>query len=608
MQPGAWQGNEETRKAPIVPPARDASASCLKDAAPPPLDPFLEERRELQRVLDHPEFRRSMNLVRFLSYICEKYFEGKAEEIREYSIAVEALGRRESNFDSHVDPIVRVTARSLRKKLNELYATDSQLSPLRIVLPLGHYVPEFVRIGSEANEMVDSPTQATSGETPALPRNRPAWWLRRITSQLEVSPRPLLRVSLALLAAAGIFMAGYFWGMHGVQLRPPAVTGLQWGNPVWADEFNGPSGQLPDPAKWDYDTGNYDQLGNQGWGNGELETYCSANSVLFGCDPLHPNAFLDGDGHLVLRAERTTEGKWTSARISTIRTRAFQYGRIEARMKMPMGKGLWPAFWMLGTDFRSVGWPASGSVSIAENVGLTARSNGLGPSMIRSTLHGPHYSGANGLWCDFKLPNGGRVDDGGFHTYGIIWSPGMMQFYVDDPANVFFVRDSDDLPADSKWVFDHPFFLVMNLAVGGDWASPPDLTTPNPSDLVVDYVRVYNIPKVAAPAIQWHPVTVSAGSSEASVISLQAKEYSSHVHLACSVVPTTATCTLASTVVDFSNTLSQADSVTISTHHFSDQGVSVAPPGRYHLTITATTISGDRSQLTAPFDVQAETR
>jgi beta-glucanase (GH16 family) len=223
--------------------------------------------------------------------------------------------------------------------------------------------------------------------------------------------------------------------------------------------------------------------------------------------------------------------------------------------------------------------------------------------MIRSTQHGPHYYGGNGLWHDYKLPNGARVDDGGFHTYGIIWSPGMMQFYVDDPANIYFVQDASDLPEGGEWVFDHPFYLIMNLAIGGDWPGSPDATTPNPAEILVDYVRAYKIPGVPAPTIQWQPAPVKAGSSVASVVTLHAQGYSGRVHLSCSTEPATAACGLAASVVDFSDTLSQEDSLTISTDFFTDKGRMVAPPGRYKMTLTATTISGDRSQLTVPFEV-----
>jgi beta-glucanase (GH16 family) len=600
MQLGeSWEGLE----------SREVSVPPEPESTPPAPENFHEEREELKRVLSHPEFSRSANLVRFLSYICNKYFDGQTDDIREYSIAVEALGRRESNFDSHIDPIVRVTARSLRKKLRELYKTDWKDHPLQIVLPLGHYVPQFLQRDIAAQMAEDTSLDVAENENslggaqssadPATESNaahRGILGVRRST---------ILRLALGLAAAAGVFIAGYFWGTHTTRPEQPATQSFQWGEPVWSDEFNGAAQQLPDPAKWTYDIGSHDELGNQGWGNGETETYCSPRGANpSGCDPHHPNAFLDGNGHLVLRAERKPDGTWTSARITTRGLKEFQYGRIEARMKLPVGTGLWPAFWMLGSNYLTTGWPASGSVTIVENVSLTPRSNGLGPTIVRSTLHGPRYFGANGLWHDFKLPDGGRVDDGNFHTYGIIWSPGMIQFYVDDPANIFFVRDANDLPEGGEWVFDHPFFLVMNLAVGGDWPGNPDATTQSPADFVVDYIRVYKIPTVAAPAIQWQPVEVNAGSSVASVITLHAQDYSGRVHLSCSVEPATAACALAASVVDLSSTLSQDDSLTISTNLFTENGRVVAPAGRYKMTITAATISGDRSQLTVPFEVK----
>ncbi len=574
----------------------------------PSSENFREEREELERVLSHPEISRSTSLVRFLSFICNKYFDGQTDDIREYSIAVEALGRKESSFDSHVDPIVRVTARSLRKKLRELYKTDWRDHPLQIVLPLGHYVPQFVRPGAGDAQSAadDAALDAAENDNPvAGAAQDQAQQAAGTASELLSTHRgTILKFGAGLVVVAAVFFAGYFWGTHTRQPEAPATQAFKWGDPVWSDEFDGPAQQLLDASKWTYDTGSHDEVGNQGWGNREVETYCSPHGASQpGCDPRRPNAFLDGSGHLVLRAERNADGVWTSARITTRGLKNFQYGRIEARMKLPVGTGLWPAFWMLGSNYLTTEWPASGSVTIVENVSLTQRSNGLGPNVIRSTLHGPHYSGGNGPWHDYKLPNGGRVDDGDFHTYGIIWSPDMMQFYVDDPANIFFVEDASDLPEGGEWVFDHPFFLVLNLAVGGEWPGSPDATTPSPAEILVDYVREYKIPTVPAPSIQWQPVQVAAGSSVASVITLHAQDYSGRVHLACSVEPATAACALATSVVDLSSTLSQDDSLTISTNLFTDKGRVVAPAGRYKLTITATTISGDHSQLTVPFEV-----
>lgn len=572
-------------------------------AAPVRAD-FKEEREELERVLLHPDISRSQSLVRFLSFICNKYFDGEADDIREYTIAVEALGRRESSFDSHIDPIVRVTARSLRKKLWNLYQNDGKDHPLQIVLPLGHYVPQFVRPQEAGGQLSAPPDEAPldAAETEAAAIQEEAETQRKASSGfLGRHRRLLLQCALALLIVPLVFFSGYFFGRHAEKPVESVTQGFKWGEPVWSDEFDGTAGQLPDDTKWTFDTGSAPL-----WGNNEVETYCSPRGGANprGCDPHRPNAFEDGAGHLVLRAQRNADGSWTSARITTRGLQNFQYGRIEARVKLPLGTGLWPYLWMLGANFGTVGWPASGSATIVESVSDTARSNGLGPGMIRSTVHGPRYYGANGLWHNYKLPNGARVDDSGFHTYGVIWSPGMMQFYVDDPANIYRVVDAGDLPEGGEWVFDRPFYLIMNLAIGGDWAGAPDATTPNPAEILVDYVRVYKIPAISAPAIQWQPVPVKAGSSVASIVTLRAQSYAGRVHLTCSTEPATAACSLATSVVDFSDTLSQEDSLTVSTDSFTDKGRVVAPPGLYKMTISAVTISGDRSQLTVPFEVK----
>jgi beta-glucanase (GH16 family) len=575
-------------------------------------DQYEEERKELEQVLNFQGINRSANMVRFLSFICNKYFEGEADDIRERTVAVEALGRKEANFDSHADPIVRVTARDLRKKLGEFYESEGKDHSLQIILPRGRYIPQFIRrseqievsdltqdpLSSEQAEAVEGPVAETS--SPVIGKGEVENEKPRVPASFStVNTKFVFRtVCIAVLIAFGFF-AGFFLGRHPRQPATVASVPFDWGDPVWSYKFDGQAQQLPDSSRWTYDTGN-----QNGWGNHEVEIYCSPKSDLpKGCDPRHPNAFLDGAGHLVIRAEKNASGVWTSARITTRGLKTFQYGRVEARMKLPVGAGLWPSFWMLGANFPTVGWPSSGSVGMVENVSLGPHSDGLGPTVIRSTLHGPRYSGGNGLWHDFKLPNGGRIDDGNFHTYGVIWSPGMMQFYVDDPANIFFVQSASNVPQGGEWVFDHPFSLVMNLAVGGDWPGNPDSTTPNPSDILVDYVRVYKIPNVPAPSIEWDPVRVSAGSATAGIIKLRAKSGAGRVYLSCSTEPATAVCTLTTSVVNFSDSFSQEDSLTISTDSFTEKGRVQAPPGSYKLTITATTISGNRSQLTLPFEV-----
>lgn len=561
---------------------------------------FAEERQELEWLLAHPDIARSASLVRFLSFICSRYFEGEAAEIREFSIAVEALGRKPASFDSHVDPIVRVTARGLRKKLQDIYANDGAGRPLRIVLPLGHYVPQFIRQNefeklvsdSITGESVSSLKTGESDPDDAAPL-RAGFRAFCVRNRLAILNTVLVAVLLSM-----VFVAGFFLGKRSDRQAQALSPSLQWGDPIWSDEFDGPAHYPPDASKWTFDTG------NPGENDHDIEIYCSPTGPNpRECDPHHPNAFQDGSGHLVLRAQKTASGAWTSARMTTRGLKSFQYGRIEARMKFPLGAGLWSSFWMLGSDFGKVGWPASGSVDIAESTSYTRITNGLGPNMIRSTVHGPRYFGGNGLWHDFKLPNGGRVDDGGFHSYGMIWSPGMIQFYVDDPADVFFVQDASDIPAGGEWVFDQPFDLILNLAVGGIWPGDPDSSTPNPADLVVDYIRVYKIPQIPAPEVRWQPVRVKSGNAVASIIDLQAHGYAGRVHLACATEPAIVGCSLATPIIDFSETLVQQDTLTLSTESFSDKGKTLAPPGRYRVTITATTISGDRSQIVAPFDV-----
>ncbi|MFI5344987.1 MAG: family 16 glycosylhydrolase [Elusimicrobiota bacterium] len=251
---------------------------------------------------------------------------------------------------------------------------------------------------------------------------------------------------------------------------------------AWSDEFDGKAGAPPDPAKWRYD------VGGDGWGNQELEHYCAPGSPA-PCDEKTPNAVQDGRGRLVISAVRDSSGTWTSARLNTKGLEQFQYGRVEARMRLPAAAGLWPAFWLLGTDISTAGWPSCGEIDVMENVPANVP-GGLGADVIKATLHGPGYSGVNGKGRTRKFPRDGRVDDE-FHVYGAIWTPGRVQFYVDDWTKPFYTATRKTVPKGARWVFDHPFFVIMNLAVGGSWPKNPDAATPNPAKMLVDYVRVY---------------------------------------------------------------------------------------------------------------------
>jgi beta-glucanase (GH16 family) len=261
-------------------------------------------------------------------------------------------------------------------------------------------------------------------------------------------------------------------------------------NLVWNDEFNGAAGTFPDTTKWNYDVGN-----NNGWGNGESEFYCVAGSNTAPCSAANPNVFMNGSGSLVIRARRDASGTWTSTRMLTSGKFSIQYGRIEARMRLVAANGLWPAFWMLGSNIGSVGWPSCGEVDIMEWV------DNYGPSATSSTIHGPGYSGAGGIGVQTGFPNGTRVDDANYHIYGVIWSPNQIQFYRDTTTNITRTITPANLPAGTTWAFNHPFFVLLNQAVGGNWFPGPDSSTPAVNDVLVDYVRVYQAGTTTTPTV-----------------------------------------------------------------------------------------------------------
>lgn len=240
---------------------------------------------------------------------------------------------------------------------------------------------------------------------------------------------------------------------------------------VWSDEFNGPNGSAVDASKWVSETG------GGGWGNNELEYYTNRLQ----------NAYQQ-DGNLVIKAlqEKYTGAdgvarNYTSARLKTQGKFTQAYGRFEARIKIPRGQGMWPAFWMLGDDIEKAGWPACGEIDIMENIGKE-------PALVHGTIHGPGYSGANGIGAPYGLAAARPFADD-FHLFAVEWEPSAIRFYVDD--HLYETRTPADLPKGTKWVYDHPFFLLLNVAVGGEWPGSPDATTAFPQTMLVDYVRVY---------------------------------------------------------------------------------------------------------------------
>jgi beta-glucanase (GH16 family) len=240
---------------------------------------------------------------------------------------------------------------------------------------------------------------------------------------------------------------------------------------VWSDEFNGPNGATVDASKWSFD------IGGGGWGNNELETYTNRTA----------NAELQ-DGSLVIRVIKETHKgpdnitrDYTSARLLTKNKFTQTYGRFEARIKVPYGQGIWPAFWMLGSDIDKAGWPNCGEIDIMENIGRE-------PSIVHGTLHGPGYSGGNAVTASYTLARSRKFSND-YHTFAVEWEPNVIRFYVD--GQLYNTRTSADLPAGKEWVFKRPFFIILNVAVGGNWPGAPDSTTVFPQVMKVDYVRVY---------------------------------------------------------------------------------------------------------------------
>ncbi|TDD95511.1 glycoside hydrolase family 16 protein [Flavobacterium cellulosilyticum] len=237
---------------------------------------------------------------------------------------------------------------------------------------------------------------------------------------------------------------------------------------TWSDEFDGASGSLPDATKWAFDIG----TGNNGWGNSELEYYTKRSE----------NISLNGKGNLVITAikESFQGSSYTSARIKTKGIFEQQYGRFEARLQTPYGQGLWPAFWMLGNNDDSVSWPLCGEIDIMEL-------RGQAPSTMSSALHGPGYSGANPILKSYTLIND-RFDTN-FHIFAVEWDENKIDFFVD--SYLFHRVNKSDVEAKGQWVYDHPFFLILNLAVGGNFLGSPNSQTSFPQKMTIDYVRVY---------------------------------------------------------------------------------------------------------------------
>lgn len=244
----------------------------------------------------------------------------------------------------------------------------------------------------------------------------------------------------------------------------------------FSDEFGAKKGAAVDKSKWTA------EIGGQGWGNEELQYYT---------DEIE-NAYHDGKGALVIYAVKKDlplsaakcwygQCRYTSARLITKGKFEQKYGRFEARIKIPRGQGMWSAFWMLGNNIDAVGWANCGEIDVMENIGRE-------PSTVHGTIHGPGYSGADAVGAPYVPANDRKFADD-FHVYATEWTENKIAFYVD--GRLYKTIAPKDLPAGKKWVYDHPFFMILNLAIGGRWGGAPDETTVFPQAMLVDYVRVY---------------------------------------------------------------------------------------------------------------------
>lgn len=279
------------------------------------------------------------------------------------------------------------------------------------------------------------------------------------------------------LAALSLLSFLALIGLHSTAQQSGSRLGEREGwTLTFQDEFSEPYNTAVDASKWGF------EFGANGWGNNELQFYTNTRR----------NAIQDGSGRLLIRARQEPKDtpyvcayampcEYTSARLLTRGIFSQRYGRFEARMRVPVGQGLWPAFWLLGANFAEVGWPQSGEIDIMENIGRE-------PTLAHGTIHGPGYSGAQALGTPVSLASNARFTDG-FHVFAVEWQQDEIRWYLDD--QLYATRTPKDLPQGSSWVFDEPMYLILNLAVGGDWPGNPDQTTAFPANLLVDYVRVY---------------------------------------------------------------------------------------------------------------------
>ena len=358
-----------------------------------------------------------------------------------------------------------------------------------------------------------------------------------------------------LLAILFLFLAGGSRvNAQGSDCASNNVPNDTQGSVIWApafcQEFNATTPAPPDQTVWSFDTG------NSGFGNNEIEVYCGPPG--FANNPSQcpttfststSNAYIDGSGHLLIKAF-TTGTTWYSARLKTQGFVNFKYGRIEGKIWLPdtTNQGLWPAFWSLGSNIATVPWPGCGEADILE-VWSPAVLGGPGSTGNRSTLHTASTDGSgvqpNGK---FTFPSG-QANNTAFHTYGMIWSPNMQQYYIDNPLKPYYISTTSDLASSDTWPFNLNIFLLMNIAVGGTLGGTPSTSTPNPGVMMVDYVRQYQAAAAVTKPTLGNPtsITVKAGATtgNSSTVIPGLTPNTGFVYLSCSTNAPKASCSIA---------------------------------------------------------------
>jgi beta-glucanase (GH16 family) len=344
------------------------------------------------------------------------------------------------------------------------------------------------------------------------------------------------------------------------------TTGAVTWTPQWCDEFTGALNSPIDSTKWTYDTGN---LGV----NSELEIYCDPSSNTAPCSSSSPNAFIDGSGHLAIQVRSPSANVWTSARLKTAGKQSFNSGRIEANLQIPSHAGLWPAFWNLGSQ-PGVSWPTVGESDVMENWPTTSNIAGPGATGNCSTIH-TQVTAGNGKGHCFTFSSAEQIDTA-FHTYGQIWSANMIQYYIDDPTQPYFVVTASDLPAGDTWPFSssaNPFFLIMNIAVGGTLGAPTDSASGSQPPMLVDYVRQYMPSSVVLQLTQPTAISLKAGatSGNTTTLSLTQTQGTGRTAFSCTTTAPKASCLVTTSdsvnqyTADFSNSATATATVTVTT-------------------------------------------